>query len=93
MTDEVEEIVITLTDEETGESKDYFLVEYLEVDEKEYAVFMPDDEEDDLAIVLRVEGEDFVDIEDEEEYEKVIKAIEEQELLDEEDLEDEEREV
>ncbi len=91
MKDEAEEIIITLTNEETGEDKEYYLLEYLEVEGKEYAVFLPEDKEDEFAVVLKVEGDDFVDIEDEDEFKKVIKELEDQELsLDDESEDDEE---
>jgi uncharacterized protein YrzB (UPF0473 family) len=77
--------MITLLDEE-GQEHDFELINILEVDQNEYAVLLPpeDDTEDDAveAIVLkRTEDEEgneiLVDIEDEEEWEKVAAAWEE----------------
>jgi uncharacterized protein YrzB (UPF0473 family) len=77
--------IITLLDEE-GQEHDFELINILEVDQNEYAVLLPpeDDTEDDAveAIVLkRTEDEEgneiLVDIEDEEEWEKVAAAWEE----------------
>jgi uncharacterized protein YrzB (UPF0473 family) len=68
--------LVVLTDE-NGEEHEFELVDVFEVDGKEYAVLAStEDEDDDEAIVLRVEkdadgNDQLVDIEDDEEWEKV----------------------
>ncbi len=68
--------VITLIDEE-GQEYDFTLIDILEVEEREYAILLPAEEETDEAIILKiVPGEDgsdlLVDIEDDEEWDKVV---------------------
>jgi len=96
--------VIVLTDED-GKDHEFELIEILEVDAREYAVLAPldgegaeagaepTDEDEDEAIILRVETDEngdrvFSDIEDDAEWEKVAEAWESS--LDDEDWEEEE---
>lgn len=70
---------ITLLDEE-GRSHRFTLWDVVEVDERRYALLIPEGEADDEAYVFRVEqrdGEDLlVPVEDEAELEKVIESLE-----------------
>lgn len=73
---ELEEIpVFTLTDEETGEEKDFELLARAELDGKLYFALIPADEESDEYVILSVEedGDDLIleTIESDEEFEKV----------------------
>ncbi|QGG46723.1 DUF1292 domain-containing protein [Heliorestis convoluta] len=72
--DQEQENIIILTDEE-GNEIEFEELDRVEVDGKEYAVLLPADDEEDEAIILRVELEDgeevFSHIEDDEEWEKV----------------------
>jgi len=77
---EVEELdevpVFTLTDEETGEEKDFELLARATIDDKLYFALVPaDDEEAEEYVILSVEedGEDLVlsSIEDDDEFDKV----------------------
>lgn len=84
-----QEEVITLVDEE-GAEHDFTVVDIINVDESEYAILLPVEEENDEAIILKFthdeEGNELlVDIEDDEEWEKVADAWEE--MLTEEDVE------
>ena len=77
---EVEELdeapVFTLTDEETGEDKDFELLARATIDDKLYFALVPaDDEEAEEYVILSVEedGEDLIlsSIEDDDEFDKV----------------------
>ena len=74
---EEEEIpVFTLTDEETGDEKDFELLARATIDEKLYFALVPADDEDaDEYVILSVEedGDDLVlsSIEDDDEFDKV----------------------
>ena len=74
--EELEEMVYTLTDEETGEELDFQLISRATIDEKLYFALIPaNDEECEEYVILRatVDGEDmlFETIEDDDEFEKV----------------------
>lgn len=73
--EELEDTVITLTDEETGEEVDFELYARATIDEKTYFALVPCDEESDEYVILRAteDGEDilFETIVDDEEFEKV----------------------
>jgi len=84
-----QEEVITLIDEE-GTEHDFTVVDIINVDESEYAILLPVEEENDEAIILKFTNDEegnelLVDIEDDEEWEKVADAWEE--TLAEEDVE------
>lgn len=89
-----DEEVIVLTDEE-GNEHEFSIVQVIKVDEKDYAILLPlhGEEEEEEAVILRIDqenGEDIlVEIEDEAEFERVAEAWEE--LLDEEAFEEEEK--
>jgi hypothetical protein len=73
--EELESNIVTLTDEETGEEKDFELIARATIDEKLYFALIPaDDEESEEYVILRatVDGEDvlFETIEDDDEFEK-----------------------
>ncbi|KAB2951283.1 DUF1292 domain-containing protein [Heliorestis acidaminivorans] len=72
--DQEQENIIILSDEE-GNEIEFEELDRVEVDGKEYAILLPADDEEDEAIILRVELEDgeevFSHIEDDEEWEKV----------------------
>ena len=94
---------VVLTDE-NGEEHEFELVDVFDLDGKEYAVLASaedSDEEDDEAIVLRVErdaeGQDMlVDIEDDDEWERVAarwdEILEEESVLEWDPEEDEDEE-
>jgi len=67
--------VITLTDEETGEEKDFELYARCTIDDNLYFALVPVDDEGDEYVILRatVDGDDMVfeTIEDDDEFEKV----------------------
>ena len=74
--EETESEVIVLTDDD-GKEHEFNLIETVTLDDKEYAVLQPIDEEE--AIILRFgvdeEGNEVLfDIEDDEEWEKVADA-------------------
>jgi len=80
-----EDEVIVLTDDD-GQEHEFNLIQTITVNDKEYAILQPVDEEE--AIILRFgiddEGNEVLyDIEDDEEWEKVADAW--QEMSDEED--------
>ncbi len=66
--------IFTLTDEETGEEKDFELLANADIDGKRYFALTPADEESDEYVILRVteDGDDIIleSIEDDEEFEK-----------------------
>lgn len=73
--EELESNIVTLTDEETGEEKDFELIARATIDDKLYFALIPaDDEESEEYVILRatVDGEDvlFETIEDDDEFEK-----------------------
>lgn len=73
-----QEEIITLTDEE-GNEHEFLLIDVLKVEDNEYAILLPSDEENDEGIILKIiEGEDggelLVEIDDDEEWEKVAAA-------------------
>ena len=71
----MESPVLTLTDEETGEEKDFELLARAELDEKLYFALVPANEESEEYVILRVEedGDDLIleTIDSDEEFEKV----------------------
>lgn len=79
---EFDENIVTLTDED-GVDHDFQLIDIITVDEADYAILQPVEDENDEAIILKIvkdeEGNpvEFVDIEDDEEWEKVADAWEE----------------
>lgn len=73
--------VITLVDED-GKEHDFTVVDIIEVDNSEYAILLPAEEETDEAVILKFAKDEedndiLVDIEDDEEWEKVADAWEE----------------
>lgn len=72
---EFDDIIYTLTEEETGEEKDFQLIAQVTIDDVLYYALLPLDEEGDEYVILRVteEGEDVVfdTIDDDDEFEKV----------------------
>ena len=74
--EELDEVpVFTLTDEETGEEKDFELLARAELDGKLYFALVPANEESEEYVILSVEedGDDLIleTIESDEEFEKV----------------------
>lgn len=67
--------IITLTDEETGEEKDFELYARCTIDDNLYFALVPVDDDGDEYVILRatVDGDDMVfeTIEDDDEFEKV----------------------
>lgn len=66
--------IFTLTDEETGEEKDFELLARGEIDGQLYFALAPADEESEEYVILKVfeDGEDIIleSIEDDDEFEK-----------------------
>lgn len=87
-----DEEIIVLTDED-GNEHEFSIVQVIKVDEKDYAILLPMDgeEEAEEAVILRIDQEDgediLVEIENEDEFERVAEAWEE--LLDEETYDEE----
>lgn len=80
--DDMEDEVIVLEDEE-GNEHSFVLGEVLTVDERDYAVLLPIDDDVEEGVILRIDGEDgddmvLSDIESDEEWEKVVNAYNEQ---------------
>ena len=74
--EEMDEIpVFTLTDEETGEEKDFELLDRAEIDGKLYFALAPADEDSDEYVILSVheDGDDIIleSVDDDDEFEKV----------------------
>ena len=74
--EELEEVsVFTLTDEETGEEKDFELLARAEIEDKLYFALVPVDEESEEYYIfsVREDGDDILleGIEDDDEFEKV----------------------
>ena len=67
--------VFTLTDEETGEEKDFALIARAEMDGRLYFALEPADEESDEYVILKVfeDGDDIIleSVDDDDEFEKV----------------------
>ena len=66
--------VITLTDEETGEEKEFEIMASAEIDGKVYYALIPANEESDEYVILRAteDGDDiiFETVDDDDEFEK-----------------------
>lgn len=96
MAEERDDIVV-LTDED-GNEHEFEVVDYFEVDGKEYAILLPAEgaeEEEEEALIFRVEEDTdgnqvLVEIEDDDEWEKVASAWEEMAEHEGEDEDDEE---
>lgn len=76
--DEVE--IVTLVDE-SGNEQSYMLMDVIDVDDQEYALLVPaddeaGDDEETEAVVLRLEGDELVPIEDEAEMQRVAARLE-----------------
>ena len=73
--DEMEDPIFTLTDEETGEEKDFALIARAEIDDQLYFALEPADEESDEYVILKVfeDGDDIIleSVDDDDEFEKV----------------------
>ncbi len=85
MTGEEMDDVVVLTDED-GAEHEFTVVDVIEVGDKEYAILLPmdqepDEEDEEEAVILRVEHEDgedvLVEIDDDDEWERVAEAWEE----------------
>ncbi len=72
--EETEVPILTLTDEETGEEKDFELLGKADIDGKTYLALIPADEEVEEYVILRAEGEGdemtLESIEDDEEFDR-----------------------
>ncbi|MFD1677343.1 DUF1292 domain-containing protein [Alicyclobacillus fodiniaquatilis] len=84
-----EDEVIVLEDE-NGQEHQFVLGEVLTVDEKDYAVLLPIDEEMEEGVIFRIDGEEgdqmvLAEIEDDEEWQKVVDAYNDDLFEDEED--------
>ena len=73
--EQLENNIVTLTDEETGEEADFELYARATIDGKDYFALVPCDENSDEYVILRatIDGEDmlFETIDDDDEFEKV----------------------
>ena len=73
--EELDENIITLTDEETGEEQDFEIYARATIDDKIYFALVPVDDDGDEYVILSatVDGEDliFETIEDDDEFENV----------------------
>ena len=74
--EELDEVIYTLTDEETGEELDFQLIARATIDEKLYFALIPaNDEECEEYVILRVteDGEDLLreSIDDDDDFDKV----------------------
>lgn len=71
----------TLVDED-GHRHEFTLIEVIEVDQRRYAVLQPvdaaedEDQDEDEAVIFRVENDTLVTIEDDAEIERVVEALE-----------------
>jgi putative Holliday junction resolvase len=93
VTENREDELIILTDEE-GIEHEFSIIDVIEVDNRQYAILLPadEDEEEGEAVIFRIEEEDgedvLVDIEDDDEFERVVEVWEEL-LAEEEDFDEE----
>ena len=75
MEEELESNLITLTDEETGEEKEFELYARCTIDDNLYFALVPADDEGDEYVILKatVDGDDMIleTIEDDDEFDKV----------------------
>ncbi|MBQ1260739.1 MAG: DUF1292 domain-containing protein [Clostridia bacterium] len=73
--EELDPIIYTLTDEETGEEQDFELIAEATLDGTLYYALIPTEDESDEYVILKVigEGEDVVleSIDDDDEFDKV----------------------
>jgi putative Holliday junction resolvase len=68
--------VITVSDED-GNQHEFTVLEYVEVQDRQYVVVVPSDAPDDeAAVILRVEGDTLVGVQDQEEFDRVVLALE-----------------
>ncbi len=67
--------ILPLTDEETGEEKEFEVCEKAILDDQLYLALIPDDEESDEYVILKVteDGDDlvFLTVDDDDEFEKI----------------------
>ena len=72
--EELDENIITLTDEDTGEEQDFEIWAQAKIDDKLYFALVPVDDDGEEYVILRatVDGEDliFETIDDDDEFEK-----------------------
>lgn len=73
--------IVTLTDED-GTDKDYEFLDLIDLDDKEYVVLLPAEEETDEVIILEVhtlddENEEYVSVDDVDTLEKVFAEFKE----------------
>lgn len=73
--------IVTLTDED-GTDKDYEFLDLIDLDDKEYVVLLPVEEETDEVIILEVhplddENEEYISVEDADTLEKVFAEFKE----------------
>ena len=73
--EELDENIITLTDEETGEEQDFEIWAQATIDDKLYFALVPVDDDGEEYVILKatVDGDDllFETIDDDDEFEKV----------------------
>lgn len=71
---------IVLIDEE-GQEHSFSVIDLIDIDQRRYAVLLPDEDPDAGAIIFKIEIDDdgeevLIDIEDDEEFDEVVRAIE-----------------
>lgn len=79
---EFDDEMIVLEDEE-GNEHNFVLGEVIQVEEKDYAILLPVDDELEEGVIFRIEGEEddqmiLAEIDNDEEWEKVVNAYNEQ---------------
>ncbi|MNL73428.1 hypothetical protein D3C87_1988860 [compost metagenome] len=79
--EEAKEDIVTLVDED-GNEHEFAVIDIIEVDEKEYALLLPAESEDQSedsedVLVLRFEDDSLVMIDDENEFNRVVQYLEE----------------
>lgn len=89
---EHEEDEVIVLEDESGQEHEFVLGEVLNVDEKDYAVLLPIEEDVDEGVIFRIEGEDgdqmvLAEIESDEEWQKVVDAYND-DMFEDEDEED-----
>lgn len=74
----IEEMEVVTLEDEDGIAHRFSVVDIVEVEDRRYAVLLPEDEEDAAAVIFRVETpEHLVPIEDDDELSRVVAALEE----------------
>ncbi|MDI6772862.1 MAG: DUF1292 domain-containing protein [bacterium] len=74
----IEELDVVTLEDEDGLEHRFNVVDIVEVENRRYAVLLPENEEDAAAVIFRMESADhLVPIEDDDELSRVVAALEE----------------